>query len=141
MLAKTAAKCTEASWLESTSFTVSEILVAKALTLAKFSGLLPSIKIGTLLKSKFLVLEILCKGYRTPQFLAKGSNAERGRLPAVWRTNASLKLQFFHTSTPAGNGSRGIYYDAYSSGQAINTSGELYGLPSTFAYPVRCQKE
>ena len=47
----------------------------------------------------------------------------------------------FHTSTPAGNGSRGIYYDASLSGQAINTSDELYGLPSTFAYPVRCQKE
>ena len=53
----------------------------------------------------------------------------------------SVSAGLFHTSTPAGNGSRGIYYDAYSSGQAINTSGELYGLPSTFAYPVRCQKE
>ena len=45
----------------------------------------------------------------------------------------------FHTSTPAGNSSRSIAYNKYWSGQSIE--GSSYGLPSSFAYPVRCQKE
>ena len=45
----------------------------------------------------------------------------------------------FHTSTPAGNGSRNLMYNSTQSGQGI--IGSSYGLPSTFAYPVRCQKE
>ena len=45
----------------------------------------------------------------------------------------------FHTATPAGNGSRDLMYDSTRSGQGI--SGSSLGMPSTFAYPVRCQKE
>ena len=45
----------------------------------------------------------------------------------------------FHTSTPAGNGSRNLMYNSTQSGQGI--IGSSIGLPSTFAYPVRCQKE
>ena len=53
----------------------------------------------------------------------------------------------FHTSTPAGNSSRSLmYYCRLSgkvyggfSGQAVD--GDYYGIPSTYAYPVRCQKE
>ena len=48
-------------------------------------------------------------------------------------------IGFFHTSTPAGLSSRNIAYNKYQSGQGIY--GSSYGLPSTFAYPVRCQKE
>lgn len=51
----------------------------------------------------------------------------------------SLALGLFHTSTPAANGSRSICYDYAWAGQAID--GDYEGLPSTFAYPVRCQKE
>ena len=59
--------------------------------------------------------------------------------------DASLKsdgyygIGIFHTSTPAGQSSRSIAYSRSQSGQAIE--GSSYGLPSTFAYPVRCQKE
>lgn len=45
----------------------------------------------------------------------------------------------FHTSTPAGNGSRSLMYDNDQSGQAVD--GNYRGLPSSFGYPVRCQKE
>ena len=60
------------------------------------------------------------------------------------RGSRSTSLGLFHTSTPAGNGSRSICYDymnSYSirSGQAVD--GDYEGLPSSFAYPVRCQKE
>lgn len=48
-------------------------------------------------------------------------------------------IGIFHTSTPAGNASRSIAYNKYYSGQSIE--GSSYGLPSSFAYPVRCQKE
>ena len=55
------------------------------------------------------------------------------------KTSRIMPIGLFHTSTPAGNGSRSIYYDYYWSGQAVDNQYE--GLPSTFAYPVRCQKE
>ena len=60
------------------------------------------------------------------------------------RGDKSTSLGVFHTSTPAGNGSRSICYDysndyRINSGQAVD--GDYEGLPSTFAYPVRCQKE
>lgn len=45
----------------------------------------------------------------------------------------------FHTSTPAGNGSRSLMYDNDQSGQAVDEN--YRGLPSSFGYPVRCQKE
>ena len=45
----------------------------------------------------------------------------------------------FHTSTPAGMASRNIAYNRSQSGQGIE--GSSYGLPSSYAYPVRCQKE
>ena len=48
-------------------------------------------------------------------------------------------LGVFHTSTPAGLSSRNIAYNSLQSGQGIE--GSSYGLPSSYAYPVRCQKE
>ena len=48
-------------------------------------------------------------------------------------------MGIFHTSTPAGNGSRSLAYNSYYSGQIVDYS--YRGLPSSFAYPVRCQKE
>lgn len=48
-------------------------------------------------------------------------------------------MGMFHTSTPAGNGSRNLMYNQYYSGQGVN--GNYWGMPSTFGYPVRCQKE
>ena len=45
----------------------------------------------------------------------------------------------FHTSTPAGNGARSLMYDSIWSGQGVD--GDYWGLPSSFGYPVRCQKE
>lgn len=45
----------------------------------------------------------------------------------------------FHTSTPAGNGSRSLMYNKTQSGQAVDEN--YRGLPSSFGYPVRCQKE
>ena len=45
----------------------------------------------------------------------------------------------FHTSTPAGNGSRSIAYNSKQSGQGVSNT--LLGMPSSSAYPVRCQKE
>lgn len=54
----------------------------------------------------------------------------------------------FHSSTPGGNGSRSLFYidqntstnnsNVYT-GQAIGSN--YVGLPSTYGYPVRCQKE
>lgn len=48
-------------------------------------------------------------------------------------------MGIFHTSTPAGNGSRSLAYNSTYSGQIVDHS--YRGLPSSFAYPVRCQKE
>ena len=45
----------------------------------------------------------------------------------------------FHSATPAGFGSRSLYYTETYSGQAV--SDNYVGLPTTYAYPVRCQKE
>jgi hypothetical protein len=53
------------------------------------------------------------------------------------RLNGSMGI--FHTSTPAGNGSRSLAYDRTRSGQIVDNN--YRGLPSSFAYPVRCQKE
>ena len=57
--------------------------------------------------------------------------------------NAQLQkrgdMGIIHTSTPAGNGSRSLAYDNYYSGQIVDNN--YRGLPSSFAYPVRCQKE
>lgn len=52
---------------------------------------------------------------------------------------ASGSVGVFHTSTPAGNGSRSLMYNNTYSGQAVD--GNYRGLPSSFGYPVRCQKE
>ena len=53
----------------------------------------------------------------------------------------TTSMGVIHTSTPAGNGSRSLAYDKarMKSGQLVD--GGYYGLPSSFAYPVRCQKE
>lgn len=48
-------------------------------------------------------------------------------------------MGIIHTSTPAGNGSRSLAYNNNYSGQIVDNS--YRGLPSSFAYPVRCQKE
>lgn len=56
-----------------------------------------------------------------------------------YELNERGDMGVFHTSTPAGNGSRNLVYNSYVSGQGIN--GSSLGMPSTFAYPVRCQKE
>lgn len=48
-------------------------------------------------------------------------------------------MGIFHTSTPAGYGSRSLAYNNYYSGQIVDNN--YRGLPSSFAYPVRCQKE
>jgi hypothetical protein len=48
-------------------------------------------------------------------------------------------MGIFHTSTPAGNGSRSLAYNSNYSGQIVDHS--YRGLPSSYAYPVRCQKE
>ena len=45
----------------------------------------------------------------------------------------------FHSSTPAGNGSRSLYYTSQYTGQAV--SSDYKGIPSSYAYPVRCQKQ
>ena len=49
------------------------------------------------------------------------------------------EMGVFHTSTPAGNGSRSLMYNSSQSGQGVD--GDYWGLPSSFGYPVRCQKE
>lgn len=43
------------------------------------------------------------------------------------------------TSVPAGRGGRTLYYDEDGAGQAV--TGDYKGIPSTFALPVRCQKQ
>lgn len=57
--------------------------------------------------------------------------------------NAQLQqrsdMGIIHTSTPAGNGSRSLAYNSSYSGQIVDNN--YRGLPSSFAYPVRCQKE
>lgn len=45
----------------------------------------------------------------------------------------------FNSSTPVGKGSRSMYYDANGAGQAAN--GSSSGVPSSYALPVRCQKQ
>ena len=45
----------------------------------------------------------------------------------------------FNSSTPVGKGSRSMYYDANGAGQAVN--GSSSGVPSSYALPVRCQKQ
>lgn len=45
----------------------------------------------------------------------------------------------FHTATPAGNGSRSLFYTTAVTGQIVDAN--YRGLPSSYAYPVRCQKE
>lgn len=49
------------------------------------------------------------------------------------------EMGVFHTSTPAGNGARSLMYNSSQSGQGVD--GDYWGLPSSFGYPVRCQKE
>lgn len=45
----------------------------------------------------------------------------------------------FHSSTPGGNpGSRSLWYNGYYTGQAVSS---YRGIPSSYAYPVRCQKD
>ena len=56
-----------------------------------------------------------------------------------FETKESGEMGIFHTSTPAGNGSRSLMYDSSQSGQGVD--GDYWGLPSSFGYPVRCQKE
>ena len=55
-----------------------------------------------------------------------------------WGTKSNA-MGVFHTSTPAGNGARSLAYDRSESGQIVDNN--YCGLPSSFAYPVRCQKE
>ena len=55
----------------------------------------------------------------------------------VWYKNGDMGI--IHTSTPAGLGSRSLAYNSEYSGQIVDNN--YRGLPSTFAYPVRCQKE
>lgn len=56
---------------------------------------------------------------------------------AVLQKGGSMGI--IHTSTPAGNGSRSLAYNSDYSGQIVDNN--YRGLPSSFAYPVRCQKE
>ena len=56
-----------------------------------------------------------------------------------FETKESGEMGVFHTSTPAGNGSRSLMYNSSKSGQGVD--GDYWGLPSSFGYPVRCQKE
>ena len=59
-----------------------------------------------------------------------------GKDASLYKSGA---MGVFHTSTPAGNGSRSLAYNNMYSGQIVDYS--YRGLPSSFAYPVRCQKE
>lgn len=45
----------------------------------------------------------------------------------------------FHSSTPGGLGSRSLYYTGSVTGQAVSSN--YKGMPSSYAYPVRCQKQ
>ena len=60
----------------------------------------------------------------------------------------SGSMGVFHTSTPGGSGARSLMYNSNNSGQAVDESwsyienaSKYWGLPSSFGYPVRCQKE
>ena len=55
----------------------------------------------------------------------------------LWYKKGNMGI--IHTSTPAGLGSRSLAYNSTVSGQIVDNN--YRGLPSTFAYPVRCQKE
>ena len=48
-------------------------------------------------------------------------------------------LGHFYTSTPANNGARTFFYDSSCIGQYV--AGNYTGLSTTFALPVRCQKD
>lgn len=48
-------------------------------------------------------------------------------------------MGIFHTSTPAGNGARSLMYNSTKSGQGVDDG--YRGLPTSYGYPVRCQKE
>ena len=56
-----------------------------------------------------------------------------------FETKESGEMGVFHTSTPAGNGARSLMYNSSHSGQGVDDN--YRGLPSSFGYPVRCQKE
>ena len=56
-----------------------------------------------------------------------------------FETKESGEMGVFHTSTPAGNGARSLMYNSSKSGQGVDK--DYWGLPSSFGYPVRCQKE
>lgn len=45
----------------------------------------------------------------------------------------------FHSPTPGGLGSRSLWYNQYYTGQAVGSN--YCGIPSSYAYPVRCQKD
>ena len=62
-----------------------------------------------------------------------------GYLSPTTTTRVQPSVGVFHTSTPAGNGSRSIAYNSKQSGQGVSDT--LIGMPSSSAYPVRCQKE
>lgn len=62
-----------------------------------------------------------------------------GYLSPTTTNRVQPKVGVFHTSTPAGNGSRSIAYNSTQSGQGVSNT--LIGIPSSAAYPVRCQKE
>ena len=62
-----------------------------------------------------------------------------GYLSPIATNKVNTNIGFFHSSTPAGNGSRSICYNFDKSGQGITNN--IIGMPSSVAYPVRCQKE
>ena len=66
-----------------------------------------------------------------------GSGGElHNRAPSVNSSSVEGRVQ---TSVPAGRGGRTLYYDENGAGQAV--SGDYKGIPSSFALPVRCQKQ
>ena len=50
-----------------------------------------------------------------------------------------LQGQFF-TSTPAGKGARSFIYNTYGTGNIMTRSG-YNGVPTSFGFPIRCQKQ
>ena len=50
----------------------------------------------------------------------------------------------FYSSTPAGNGARSFFYDDSYTGQAVYVyyyDNSVIGIATTFALPIRCQKD
>lgn len=51
----------------------------------------------------------------------------------------------FYSSTPAGNGARSFFYDDSDTGQAVyvdySDNNAVIGIATTFALPIRCQKD